>query len=274
MEVILLCNRKEASMSEKAKKQIRRIYGIALSALLIVTGILLMAACVKVYKIGNRPFTPENISMEFKKIAPIVWITVGAVILGGILALVFPKEQGKLRAVTDKRITLARLLERLGEENLAKDDLEKLKNEKKKRLIFRFSAILLSVLATVPALIYALNLKNFSADYNESVLLACLWILPSFCIVAGISLVYTILENASVARSLACVKAAFSASRGKPLSTPIEKQVRSYSKAVLSIRISLAAVALVFIALGVSNGGMADVLAKAIAICTECIGLG
>jgi hypothetical protein len=40
------------------------------------------------------------------------------------------------------------------------------------------------------------------------------------------------------------------------------------------VRIALVGVALVFIAVGVLNGGMADVLNKAIKICTECIGLG
>jgi hypothetical protein len=35
-----------------------------------------------------------------------------------------------------------------------------------------------------------------------------------------------------------------------------------------------AVVAVVFIIVGAFNGGMGDVLAKAIKICTECIGLG
>jgi hypothetical protein len=41
---------------------------------------------------------------------------------------------------------------------------------------------------------------------------------------------------------------------------------------IAKIGISICAVALVI--LGVFNGGMADVLGKAIKICTECIGLG
>ena len=39
-------------------------------------------------------------------------------------------------------------------------------------------------------------------------------------------------------------------------------------------RLILFALTAVFLALGVLNGGMRDVLAKAINICTECIGLG
>ena len=34
------------------------------------------------------------------------------------------------------------------------------------------------------------------------------------------------------------------------------------------------AVAVVFVLIGIFNGGVADVLSKAVKICTECIGLG
>ncbi|MBO5776665.1 MAG: thioredoxin [Clostridia bacterium] len=44
--------------------------------------------------------------------------------------------------------------------------------------------------------------------------------------------------------------------------------------ALLVTRIIVAVVAVTFIALGAVNGGMADVLGKAVRICTECIGLG
>ena len=39
-------------------------------------------------------------------------------------------------------------------------------------------------------------------------------------------------------------------------------------------RLAILAVAIVFVIIGIFNGGMADVLAKAVKICTECIGLG
>ena len=43
---------------------------------------------------------------------------------------------------------------------------------------------------------------------------------------------------------------------------------------ILGVRIALVGCAVLFIVLGIVNGGMADVLNKAIKICTECIGLG
>jgi hypothetical protein len=43
---------------------------------------------------------------------------------------------------------------------------------------------------------------------------------------------------------------------------------------VFVLRIVVAVIALALLAVGIFGGGMADVLAKAINICTECIGLG
>lgn len=49
---------------------------------------------------------------------------------------------------------------------------------------------------------------------------------------------------------------------------------RRVSLPLLPIRVSIALIAAVLVALGIQNGGMFDVLVKAINICTECIGLG
>ncbi len=62
----------------------------------------------------------------------------------------------------------------------------------------------------------------------------------------------------------------------KPLAPKKEKKQHPKAKkaGVCILRISLALIAVGLIALGVINGGMKDVLAKAINICTQCIGLG
>lgn len=48
----------------------------------------------------------------------------------------------------------------------------------------------------------------------------------------------------------------------------------SHVRYLTAVRIAVLTVAVLFIVLGIRNGGMGDVLAKAIRICTECIGLG
>lgn len=45
-------------------------------------------------------------------------------------------------------------------------------------------------------------------------------------------------------------------------------------KKITPVRLALLAAALLLIALGAANGGALDVLAKAVKICSECIGIG
>ena len=69
--------------------------------------------------------------------------------------------------------------------------------------------------------------------------------------------------------------AAQAVSRSKDETYPVPRPV-SYTNVPRqsTIRFILAILALLFIILGVMNGGAQDVLIKAINICTECIGLG
>ena len=55
----------------------------------------------------------------------------------------------------------------------------------------------------------------------------------------------------------------------------VEKQLgKKHSKAVSIVRCVLLVISVLFIILGIYNGGADAVLTKAITICTECIGLG
>lgn len=60
-------------------------------------------------------------------------------------------------------------------------------------------------------------------------------------------------------------------SRGKIHRCPPRQQSE---KAVTIARLTILSIGILFIILGVVNGGSRDVLVKAINICTECIGLG
>ncbi|MBQ9748997.1 MAG: hypothetical protein IJV87_00265 [Clostridia bacterium] len=260
-------------MSKKTIKYIKLIYGIALSVLLIISGALLMLACFNIYNIGNRPFTPENISAEFKKISIFIWLTVDATIGGIILKLALPSDEGKLKASKDKKATLFRLMQKLNEEACDQEKLTLIKKEQKLRIILRAAAIALCVVTALPALIYSLNFNNFGADYNASVISACLWVLPCAFISMGICIALVYLENASIDRQSGYVKAALAESKGS-FCSKTDNKTRSNSEIAIGVRITLAVVALALIVAGILNGGMADVLSKAINICTECIGLG
>jgi len=260
-------------MSKKAVQYIRVIYSIVLSLMLIIAGILLMISCVNIYKIGNRPFTTENISNAFAKIAIPVWITVALIVIGVIAAPFLPTEKSRPRAIKDKKITLAHLQKKLDMETCDENTLALIKKEQKMRTILQIGAIAIVCAVAVPAVIYAFNFNNYSADYNASVIAACLWILPCAFVAMGVAVAFIYFENASVERQLKCVKSAIAQSKNVSSAT-VTAERRNCSRLLWGIRIALIVAAIVLIIAGILNGGMADVLAKAVNICTECIGLG
>ena len=260
-------------MSDSLKKKICLLYGILLSAMLTLSGVLLMIACVNIYRIGGRPFTPDNISAEFSKIAVVIWITVGLVIVGAALAFLFPGEKEKLRATVDKKTILARLSRRIDQEALPSDIKEKLESEKRFCTILRIAAIVLVAAAAVVGLVYALNFKNFGEDCNASVIAACTLILPLAFFGIGVTTAYILIESASLDRRIALIKSATTKSTVKVPDTAVCEKAE-HPKLIMIVRIAVAVVAVTFIILGIFYGGMAEVLSKAINICTECIGLG
>lgn len=268
-------------MSKKTVDRIRRIYGIVLSLALIVTGVLLMISCVQVYKSGESNlspfddiFTPEKISAAFSKIAVFVWVTVGAVILGIILSLLFPAEQGKPRqtVIKHKKTTLTRLRSRLNTDLCDEGSLASIRKEEKRRATLRIATVVACVATAAPAVVYILNFNHFGSDHDADVIAACLWLIPATLVCMGLCIACAYLEEASLDRQIKEVKAAIaktgaSAPQDEPAKPP-------RTKLVWGIRVAVLLVAIVSIVLGIANGGMADVLSKAINICTECIGLG
>ncbi len=260
-------------MSDKLKKRIHLIYGTVLSSLLILTGMLLMASCVSVYKLGDRPFTSENISSAFSKIAIPVWVTVGAVITGAVLQLLLPAVDSKPKALRDKKVILSCLQEKLDVKSCRQETIHAINKEQKLRAVLRAVAVILCVISALPAVLYSFNFNNFNENLNASVIAACAWVLPCSFIIMGICVVLTYLENASFDRHIGHVRVALSESKGTS-AVETSPHRRSRAKIVTGIRIALAVITLVFIIVGIFNGGMADVLTKAVNICTECIGLG
>jgi hypothetical protein len=145
--------------------------------------------------------------------------------------------------------------------------------------------LLLVASATLP-LFYLLNPFNFpavSGEYNAEILHGMLLYLLFLAPCTVYEVAYVILRDRSLAREGAVLSEAIKEhgaskpeeQRGEcPLCRAADYIVENKTPIVLGVRIALVGCAVVFIILGVANGGMSDVLNKAIKICTECIGLG
>ena len=270
-------------MTNNNAKRVRLILGCILSVLLVVSGILLMISCVKIYRLGSRAFNVENISSAFQKIRIPLFITLGVLAVDVLMALILPTEAVKARPVTEQRSVLKRLEEKNRKYMSRFDEMmmAPIQKEIAFRKLLRVGGIVLSVAASLPALIRICFFQTFDMNYNARIIESVCWILPSTLIVMGIGMAVIRLEDASCKRQIEALKAGLEKAKTMELpaaegaSAEASDSARSLSdRAAKILWIVLLAVAVVFIVAGSLNGGMADVLSKAVNICTECIGLG
>ncbi len=118
----------------------------------------------------------------------------------------------------------------------------------------------------VPCIVYLSQRSHFTdkdpvAPIDAMLLHITPWVLVAF----ALAVIAYILCGKSAEREIAALKGE------KMVSAVVKEEKASHTNI---IRAALYALAVLFILLGVMNGGAWDVLVKAIRICTECIGLG
>ena len=286
-------------MTIQTKGRIHLVYGILLSVLILTAGVCFALSCVSIYRSGDPPFTRESIAAHFDRFAPLVYVTLGGIVGGIILAWVLPRRdlvipeaeddpldviveryhRGLYRPVKDPATVLKRLLARIDEEELSHACRASLAKERRVRRIVGISAAALSAGAMVPAFVWCCNVDHFSINWlSEDIKTAALFVLPCAVVALWILVGSTLLRQASILRETALVKAAMTERKGK--TAPVQrdaaekKNLLSNPRVLWGVRAAILAVGILFVVLGIFNGGMADVLGKAIRICTECIGLG
>lgn len=262
-------------MTDKNKKIISLAYGIILSVMLAVSGILLIYSCVSIYNLGDRPFTPESIGTAFSKISIPIYATIALVAIGIIGKLLEPHKKDAPRANVSKKAVAKRLEEKLDITLLSGETAKAIANAKKKIKMTRIVLTAISAIALIPALVYALIPSSFSMEYNESVIRACLIILPCILVSAASLVILSYFDNANYDKLVAQLKLAIASGAKKDKSdTEVDTNSKVASRIMLAVRVAILAISVVFIIDGITNGGFSDVLIKAINICTECIGLG
>lgn len=265
---------KENYMTNEKLRKLHLIYGIALSVIIIITGICFIVSCIDIYRSGARPFTYESINSHFMAIVvPVVLCIVG--IIGGMVLSFFPLEKPKIKGIIDTGTTLKKMSSKIDISKCDNEAQAKIAKERKIRLYSNVFCIDAIVVSLVISLIYMLNKNNFPAnDINGEMVSAMLFVIP--CAIVSLAAIYAtmLICTSSYARELEVVKASFKNAKKDDISSQQPAVSSQHEKILLGARLTLAVIAVVFIVVGIFNGGMADVLQKAINICTECIGLG
>lgn len=246
---------------------------VALATVLIL--IFLAFNCIDIYLEGNSAanlsesgvhlssvFSRDIVAARLSPLLP--WLAAYVLLL--IVSAVVCAKAGKMKHVValDAENRL-----RLMKARLAELPEKAQKEEKFRRNVFIGGAAAV-ILCAIPCLVYLVNEEHFTSwDLEQLMGQLVLRILPFVVLAFAIMIAASFLNLRSMEREMEAIKAADTKPAAKT-----EKAQQCTGKRTNLVRIALFAAAALFVVLGVTNGGMRDVLIKAINICTECIGLG
>ena len=263
-------------LSENGRGRLRLGFAIAATLLLCILGVLTILACYNIYISGDSPFTRESVGAALLSLILPAVLTLVCLIGAAIVETRFPAPQKKQGSSVPDSVLVARLSQKC---NLAADEDSsvKIRRERSLRRILRTVTLVLALGASVLALVLCANPTRYTEDLNGSVLRMTVTLILCYLPSLISACVWQIVVPSSLRRELSLLRALprTETKQEEEKSNAIFSFLRKNEKPVLlGVRIALLGAAVVYITLGILNGGMGDVLQKAIKICTECIGLG
>ena len=249
------------------------------TVLIIITGVAFIVSAICICLLGgDRPYSQETVSdcLAFLSIPSV--LTLVAVVLG----LILKRGEGEeLTRPSLVKVTLKKLSARIDLEKCDTDLREKICKERMSRKMLCLLLTLVVFSASLAAILYITLVAELTKEnLNSDVASAMLVVLPLAAVSLGSGAVAVHRLSESYSGELTLVKSAIADGCTCDVIIPEEKlgvqlfYERHEKKILLSVRATLLVLSFVFIIAGVVNGGMGDVLGKAIRICTECIGLG
>jgi len=269
-------------MEQSPWKRVRQAYRVIMAVATIVVGALMIWQVIAIYKTGNAPenlsagvyiqpvYSREIVAEHFARIASAVYLWLCGVAAGLLGWLIQPEEAPRLKSAAGAEETLRKLRQRLPDAAKAdKDVMNAVRREEKLRRWAWMAAAAVCASCAAMSRTYLLKVEHFTSWELESVMGSMMlavtpWVVLAFAAVCAAVEVRRICAE----REIPLVKKIMV--KGK---RPAPKQETRGGR-IIVLRAVLYAAAIVLVVLGVLNGGMRDVLIKAINICTECIGLG
>lgn len=245
-----------------------RIYRMIHSISIIICGLCLMCGCLSIYHAGDSPYSREAVALAFSKIAVPVYLCLALTLGNFMLALFLPTEGSKGARSQDLHATLKRLN---ATKDLTADSAiaQQIAQERKKRRLHLLLRNGIFAVSAVIFLIYALNPGHFhDSDINGSMIKAMYRFVPCVLVSFAVAVYTAAQQEKSLRAEIALLKQLPSNGAAAP------KNEDADAKKTNLLRLAFLAAGLGLVIFGACTGGIADVLAKAINICTECIGLG
>lgn len=243
----------------------------AVTAMTLLLAALMCWQCIDIYAVGNGPANLDENGVHIQSVyraedvgARLMTLAIPAAVYAALIVLTAAvqsraaKKPEKAAMTEENRLRLMkRRVEALPEAAAYEEKL-------RRNVWIATAAVLL--LCAVMAGLFLLNGQNFISWDLETVMGQLMLHVAPWTAV-GLLAVYIALRACDQSFAREC-----EALKGQPTQKAAPMKEKPFPADVL--RADLYAAAIAFIVLGVMNGGLYDVLVKAINICTECIGLG
>lgn len=274
-------------MTNTKARLLKSVYNVTFSVLTVIVGALFIWQVWSMYlSAGNKPaYSVERIATYFGQISAPVFCWLVSLLGNILLDLIFPDPTQKVKAYVDTTERLRNMQKRLPKDY----DTSKIDVWDGLRTAFWVLTFAECIFTAILALSHLFN-ENYipirtSAFFTEhhAVVdrLAFILILSLSCAVSVI--IANGIDVLATKKQTALLQKAFVENKGKLL-PPAQNNVCKCKAAmekffeskafILSTRITIAVIGVVFVIWGICNGGLISVLDKAINICTQCIGLG
>ena len=250
-----------------------RILAIATSVCAVLLGILFIVCCAHLYFTGGEsPYSRERVGDYLSILAVPSFITIALTVAG----LIYSCANG-IKDENKAPRTQSELLESFAswfdfdsfdEETKSLVSAERMTRKVLAILMYSISALLFIFVFVYVVFIARFTVENLNADILSAFAIA----LPISAIAVAIHIPRIYMMEKSAKRELDLLKASIK-NHGAPSPATNNEAAKIVNYTQIA-RYAVLAISLLFILLGIANGGMSDVLQKAVRICTECIGLG
>ncbi len=252
-------------MRNKPRTLILKILPVFAAVSIVLCGLSLIVAAVEIYRSSESPYSRDAVAQAFGVICPIVYGCILLCITAGVLCpphAADPRRADSLHTLSARRKALYAQRIQCADEDTAAQ-IHALHRQYRLFLCGKYT--LFGIMAT-GYLSYALQIEHFPVDeINRSVAKAALLLLLCLIPTAAFQLFAVQRERQLLSQQIELL-------RRIPGKT---EQPCAQSGHLFHIaRIAVLCTALALAVYGLCGGGIADVLAKAVNICTECIGLG
>lgn len=262
-------------------EKVRRIYAIVLSVLIVATSIALICVAADIYYSGKGTdliYSPVIVADRLKKLAIPLLIVIAAIIAGAL----FPLYEVKAKRSSEETLRkLQRRMPKEGEGEEFASAQQAYRKMKITKIAVWCSGIAVALAGSITVLVYLCIAEHFAGnDFTAHILNLVKVAIPCTVVALGVFIAASYVNGYCSKKQVEAIKTMIRFG-SKEVELPIElkaldkvNKVASHDITLWVVRGVVFALAVVFIILGILNGGARDVLVKAINICTECIGIG